>query len=79
MSGRGRVEATQLVAWATRHDALIIEDDYDAECRYDREPIGCIQGLAPDRVVYGGSASKTLAPGLRMGWLIVPAATVQRF
>jgi GntR family transcriptional regulator/MocR family aminotransferase len=68
----------QLVAWATRHDAFVIEDDYDAEYRYDREPIGCIQGLAPDRVVYGGSASKTLAPGLRMGWLIVPASMVDR-
>ena len=64
----------QLVAWATRTDAIVIEDDYDAEYRYDREPIGCIQGLAPDRVVYGGSASKTLAPALRIGWLIVPAA-----
>jgi GntR family transcriptional regulator/MocR family aminotransferase len=68
----------ELVAWASRHDALIIEDDYDAEYRYDREPIGCIQGLAPDRVVYGGSASKTLAPGLRMGWLIVPTDMVER-
>lgn len=68
----------QLVAWATRHDGFVIEDDYDAEYRYDREPIGCIQGLAPDRVVYGGSASKTLAPGLRIGWLIVPASMVER-
>ncbi len=68
----------RLVAWATRRDALIIEDDYDAEYRYDREPIGCIQGLAPDRVVYGGSASKTLAPGLRIGWLIVPPSMVDR-
>ncbi|MBA2634031.1 MAG: PLP-dependent aminotransferase family protein [Chloroflexi bacterium] len=68
----------ELVAWATRRNPLIIEDDYDAEYRYDREPIGCIQGLAPDRVVYGGSASKTLAPGLRIGWLIVPAAMADR-
>ena len=68
----------QLVAWALRNDALIIEDDYDAEYRYDREPIGCIQGLAPDHVAYGGSASKTLAPGLRIGWLIVPAAMADR-
>lgn len=68
----------QLVEWAMRNDALIIEDDYDAEYRYDREPIGCIQGLAPDHVVYGGSASKTLAPGLRIGWLIVPAAMAER-
>ncbi|HEX2221944.1 MAG TPA: PLP-dependent aminotransferase family protein [Candidatus Limnocylindria bacterium] len=61
-----------LVEWARRRGALIIEDDYDAEYRYDREPIGAIHGLAPDRVVYAGSASKTLAPGLRLGWLVVP-------
>jgi GntR family transcriptional regulator/MocR family aminotransferase len=67
-----------LVAWATARDALIVEDDYDAEYRYDREPIGAIQGLAPDRVVYIGSASKTLAPGLRLGWMIVPSALVDR-
>jgi GntR family transcriptional regulator/MocR family aminotransferase len=66
-----------LVAWAGRRDALIIEDDYDAEYRYDREPIGAIQGLAPDRVAYAGTASKTLAPGLRLGWLILPARLVE--
>jgi GntR family transcriptional regulator/MocR family aminotransferase len=60
-----------LVAWAKASNALIIEDDYDAEYRYDREPIGAIQGLAPERVVYVGSASKTLAPGLRLGWLLL--------
>jgi len=65
-----------LVAWATRHDALIIEDDYDAEFRYDREPIGAMQGLAPDHVMYAGTASKTLAPGLRLGWLILPSRLV---
>ncbi len=57
---------------------LIVEDDYDAEFRYDREPIGAIQGLSPDRVVYAGSASKILAPGLRLGWFIVPAALADR-
>jgi GntR family transcriptional regulator/MocR family aminotransferase len=65
-----------LVAWAKARDRLILEDDYDAEYRYDREPIGAVQGLAPDQVIYAGSASKTLAPGLRLGWLIVPARLV---
>jgi len=60
--------------WAQRRDALIVEDDYDAEYRYDRTPIGAVQGLAPDRVVYAGTASKTLAPGLRLGWLVAPPA-----
>ncbi len=61
-----------LVDWAERRDTLIIEDDYDAEFRYDREPIGAMQGLSPDHVVYSGSASKILAPGLRLGWLVAP-------
>ncbi len=60
-----------------RRGGTIIEDDYDAEFRYDREPIGAIQGLAPDRVVYAGSASKILAPGLRLGWLVAPPALVE--
>jgi GntR family transcriptional regulator/MocR family aminotransferase len=62
--------------WAQRRGALIVEDDYDAEYRYDRAPIGAMQGLAPDRVVYAGTASKTLAPGLRLGWLVLPADLV---
>lgn len=66
-----------LVAWAVRTGALVVEDDYDAEFRYDREPIGALQGLAPEHVVYAGSASKTLAPGLRLGWLVVPARLVE--
>jgi GntR family transcriptional regulator/MocR family aminotransferase len=61
-----------VLRWAHDRDALIVEDDYDAEYRYDRAPIGAIQGLAPDRVIYAGTASKTLAPGLRLGWLVVP-------
>jgi GntR family transcriptional regulator / MocR family aminotransferase len=61
-----------VLRWAGRRGALVIEDDYDAEYRYDRAPIGAMQGLAPDRVVYAGTASKTLAPGLRLGWLVVP-------
>jgi GntR family transcriptional regulator/MocR family aminotransferase len=62
-----------ILRWAEERDALVVEDDYDAEYRYDRAPIGAMQGLAPDRVIYAGTASKTLAPGLRLGWLVVPA------
>jgi len=62
-----------LLEWAANRRAIIIEDDYDAEYRYDREPIGALQGLAPDRVVYVGSASKVLSPALRLGWLVMPA------
>ena len=62
----------QLLAWARRRDALVIEDDYDAEFRYDREPVRALQGLDPDRVAYLGTTSKTLAPALRLGWLVVP-------
>jgi GntR family transcriptional regulator / MocR family aminotransferase len=61
-----------LVEWAAERDAVVLEDDYDAEYRYDRQPVGAVQGLAPDRVVYAGSVSKTLAPALRLGWLVAP-------
>src|SRR5918999_1814658 len=61
-----------LLDWAAHTGAVVLEDDYDAEYRYDRQPVGAVQGLAPDRVAYAGSTSKTLAPGLRLGWLVVP-------
>ncbi|HEY1627623.1 MAG TPA: PLP-dependent aminotransferase family protein [Streptosporangiaceae bacterium] len=61
-----------LLAWARRNDAVVIEDDYDSEFRYDREPIGTLQGLAPDRVALLGSVSKSLAPALRLGWIACP-------
>jgi GntR family transcriptional regulator/MocR family aminotransferase len=62
-----------LLDWARATDALIIEDDYDAEFRYDRNPIGALQGLAPEHVVYGASTSKILSPALRLGWLAAPS------
>jgi GntR family transcriptional regulator/MocR family aminotransferase len=61
-----------LLDWAAQNGAVVLEDDYDAEYRYDRQPVGAVQGLAPDLVAYAGSTSKTLAPGLRLGWLVVP-------
>ena len=61
-----------LLEWAVRNDAIIVEDDYDAEFRYDRDPVGSLQGLAPDRVVTLGTVSKSLAPALRLGWAVVP-------
>jgi GntR family transcriptional regulator/MocR family aminotransferase len=65
-----------LITWALEQQATIIEDDYDAEFRYDREAVGSLQGLAPDHVVLVGTASKTLAPTLRLGWLISPRRLV---
>ena len=70
LSARNRAA---VIRWATERGAIIIEDDYDAEYRYDRTPVGALQGLAPGHVVYAGSASKTLAPGLRLGWFVLPA------
>ena len=66
-----------LVAWTNERDATIIEDDYDAEFRYDREPVGAVQGLAPDRVALLGTVSKSLAPAMRLGWIVCPAALAE--
>lgn len=61
-----------LLAWLRTSGAIAIEDDYDAEYRYDRAPVGALHGLEPNRIVYAGTVSKTLAPALRIGWLVVP-------
>ncbi|MCX3063148.1 MocR-like pyridoxine biosynthesis transcription factor PdxR [Streptomyces beihaiensis] len=62
-----------VVDWARRTGGFVLEDDYDGEFRYDRQPVGALQGLDPERVVYFGTASKSLAPGLRLGWMVLPA------
>ncbi|MBO2445823.1 PLP-dependent aminotransferase family protein [Actinomadura barringtoniae] len=67
----------ELVAWAQERHAFIIEDDYDAEFRYDREPVGSLQGLAPDRVFSIGTASKSLVPALRLAWIVCPPSAAE--
>ncbi|MBT2420530.1 PLP-dependent aminotransferase family protein [Streptomyces sp. ISL-22] len=62
----------ELLDWARSVDGFVLEDDYDGDFRYDRAPVGALQGLDPERVAYAGSVSKSLAPGLRLGWLLVP-------
>jgi GntR family transcriptional regulator/MocR family aminotransferase len=67
-----------VVEWAYRSDGCLLEDDYDGEFRYDRQPVGAVQGLDPDRVCYLGSASKSLSPALRLGWMALPDHLVDR-
>ncbi|MGW0870276.1 MocR-like pyridoxine biosynthesis transcription factor PdxR [Streptomyces sp. NPDC002740] len=66
-----------VVDWARHTGGLVLEDDYDGEFRYDRQPVGALQGLDPDHVVYLGTASKSLAPGLRLGWMALPPAVAE--
>ncbi|WP_370410566.1 PLP-dependent aminotransferase family protein [Streptomyces fradiae] len=67
----------ELLDWARSVDGFVFEDDYDGDFRYDRAPVGALQGLDPERVVYTGSVSKSLAPGLRLGWLLLPGELVE--
>lgn len=68
-----RERRAALIEWAERGERLIVEDDFDAELRYDRTRVGALQGLAPERVAYIGSASKRLVPGMRLGWMLTPS------
>ncbi|MFC9363633.1 PLP-dependent aminotransferase family protein [Rhodococcus sp. NPDC057014] len=63
---------TAFVEWARTTGAIVIEDDYDGEFRYDRQPVGALQGLAPEQVAYLGTVSKTLSPAIRVGWMVLP-------
>ena len=65
-----------VIDWARTRGALILEDDYDGEFRYDRVPVGALQGLDPERVVHLGSVSKSLSPAVRIGWMVLPAHLV---
>jgi GntR family transcriptional regulator / MocR family aminotransferase len=67
----------ELIEWARARDAIVVEDEYDAEFRYDRDPVGSLQGLAPDLVVLIGTVSKSLAPALRLGWALLPEHLTQ--
>jgi GntR family transcriptional regulator/MocR family aminotransferase len=64
----------EVIAWAAATGSIVVEDDYDGEFRYDRQAVGAMQSLAPAQVVYAGTAAKSLAPGLRLGWLVLPTS-----
>jgi GntR family transcriptional regulator/MocR family aminotransferase len=68
-----RERRAALIDWAEDGERLIVEDDYDAEYRYDGVAVGALQGLASERVLYIGSASKRLAPAMRLGWMLLPS------
>ncbi|WP_392672760.1 PLP-dependent aminotransferase family protein [Streptomyces sp. LN785] len=67
---------TAVIDWARTGGGVVLEDDYDGEFRYDREPVGALQGLDPDRVVHLGSVSKSLSPAVRLGWMVLPGHLV---
>jgi GntR family transcriptional regulator/MocR family aminotransferase len=69
---------TRALEWATHTKSYVLEDDYDGEFRYDRQPVGALQGLDPSRVAYLGSASKSLSPVLRLGWMVLPDSLIDQ-
>jgi GntR family transcriptional regulator/MocR family aminotransferase len=72
----GPARRRALVDWAASTGGVLVEDDYDGELWYDRQPVGALQGIAPEQVVYAGTASKTLGPAVRLGWLVLPRRLV---
>ncbi|MEU6772869.1 PLP-dependent aminotransferase family protein [Streptomyces sp. NPDC046759] len=66
-----------VIDWARARGAVVLEDDYDGEFRYDRKPVGALQGLDPERVIHLGSVSKSLSPALRLGWMVLPERYVE--
>jgi GntR family transcriptional regulator/MocR family aminotransferase len=68
---------TAVVEWARESGAVLLEDDYDGEFRYDRQAVGALQALDPERIVYTGTASKSLAPGLRLAWMVLPQRLIE--
>ena len=68
---------SELAGWAARVGGVVVEDDYDGELRYDRRPVPALQALDPTRVIYAGTTSKSLAPGLRLGWCVLPPDLVE--
>lgn len=70
----------QLLDWAERHDGWVLEDDFDGEFRYQGRPLPALKSLdRAGRVFYTGTFSKTLFPGLRLGYLVVPPSELERF
>ncbi|GHA50746.1 MocR-like pyridoxine biosynthesis transcription factor PdxR [Streptomyces purpurascens] len=66
-----------VIDWARARGGLVLEDDYDGEFRYDRRPVGAVQGLDPERVIHIGSVSKSLSPAVRLGWMVLPERYVE--
>ena len=76
-ASRSPARRKAIATWARQREGWVVEDDYDGEFRYDRHPVGALQGLDPSRIVYAGTASKSLAPGVGIAWLVLPPALIE--